>query len=281
MTALVDLSDYVNRATGGNSGTPENTFWHKRPYITTVQATFTSGYLYSMWKWEGFPGPGATPTSAAVPTNATAGAMPFTDPGGGRQKWLMGLLVGVRGSAAYLFVYDRLLHNGGLSGTVTTAQTVGGTLTRHTGGVGNQIWIENYNAAVGSTPQTITASYTNQAGTSGRTTQAVTFGGGSSSGYNDASMMIQLPLQAGDTGVRAVASVTISGSTGNAGNFGVTILSPIAWVSVTDSGGVAKSFAAGSTGLPAIEAGACIATAMYVVGTSEHPIWGAFGFVEA
>ena len=42
-----------------------------------------------------------------------------------------------------------------------------------------------------------------------------------------------LPLQAGDLGVTAVASVTLSGTTGTAGNFGITLVKRIAEVSIT------------------------------------------------
>jgi len=281
MAAIADLSDYVNRATGGNSGTPENIFWYKQPYIAATIDTWAAGLMYSMWKYDGFPGPGATPTTVAAPTSSTAGAMPFTDPGGGRQKWLMTAgMITVGPNAGGVFLYDRLLHIGSLDGTVTTAQTVGGSLTRHTGGAGNQIWIEIY-TAVGTTNRTITASYTNQSGTSGRTTQAVLFGASAGNPGNDANLMIQLPLQAGDTGVQAVASVTISATTGTAGNFGVTVASPIAFIPFDDNGGAMRNFATGMPGLPEIESGACIASAVYAMTTTEAPVYGALGMVEA
>lgn len=281
MTALTSLSDYVNRATGGNSGTPENTFWFKQPYVANTVDTWAAGLLYSTWKYDGFPGPGATPTTVVAPTNSSAGAIPFTDPGGGREKWLMSAsLATVSSSVAHLFLYDRLLTIGSLDGTVTTAQTVGGSLTRHTGGAGNQIWIEIY-SAVGTTARTITASYTNQAGTSGRTTQATIFGGSTGTVGNDDRAMIQLPLQAGDTGVQAVASVTISATTGTAGNFGVTVASPIAFLAFDENGGAVRNFATGMPGLPEVEAGACLATALFAITTTEVPVFGALGFVEA
>lgn len=281
MTALTSLSDYVNRATGGNSGTPENVFWYKQPYIASVLDTWAAGLMYSMWKYDGFPGPGATPTTVAAPTNATAGAMPFTDPGGGREKWLMNAsMVTVPGSTAGVFLYDRLLHIGSLDGTVATAQTVGGSITRHTGGAGNQIWVEIY-TAIGSTARTITASYTNQAGTASRTTQAVLFGASAGNPGNDTNLLINLPLQAGDSGVRSVQSVTISATTGTAGNFGVNIAYPIAFVAFDESGGVNRNFATGMPGLTAVEAGACIASAVFAISTTEAAVYGALGFVEA
>ena len=60
-----------------------------------------------------------------------------------------------------LVLYDRLLHIGGLNATTTAAQTVGGSLSRYTGGAGNQIWVEIY-TQIGTTATTITANYTNQ-----------------------------------------------------------------------------------------------------------------------
>lgn len=282
MTALTSLSDYVNRATGGNSGTPENTFWFKYPYIANTVDTWAAGLMYSTWKYDGFPGPGATPTTVTAPTNATAGAIPFTDPGGGRQKWLMSAGIGSSPTdVGYVILYDRLLQIGGLDGTNTGAQTVGGSLTRNTGGAGNQIWID-ITTAVGTTARTITASYTNQAGTSGRTTAAVTFGGTAGTVGNDANLLIPLPLQAGDTGVQAVASVTIgTGSTGTAGNFGVLVVKPIAFLTFEESGSATKNFAVGMPGVPALESGACIGCAVYANTTTERPVFGALGFVES
>jgi hypothetical protein len=286
MTALADLSDYVNRATGGNSGTPENVFWFKSAQVAGVAVSqWDNGWHYSMWRYDGFPGPGAVPTTVAAPTSATPGAMPFTDPGGGRQKWLMaaGICGPHSGGFSHSLLYDRLLHIGGLDGTVATAQTVGGTLTRHTGGVGNQIWVEIY-TAVGTGYRTITASYTNQAGASGRTTQAAPFGGsaGSTPPSNGTNVMNLLPLQAGDTGVQSVQSVTISSSTGTAGNFGVTVAHPIAFLPYSEAGGAIRNLATGGMpGIPAIEAGACIATTLYPGSFGMAPVFGALAFVEA
>lgn len=278
MTAITDVSDYVNLATGGGSGAPENVFWWKTPYISgTIDTYATTGILYSMWRYDGFPGGGATPTTVTAPTSSTTGAMQFTDPGGGRQKWLMSATAAVvPGNLAYLMIYDRLLQIGGLSGTNTSPQTVGGSITRHTGGQGNQIWVE-INTAVGGTARTITASYTNQSGTSSRTTTAVTFGG---STYQDANQIIQLPLQAGDTGVQAVASVTISATTGTAGDFGVLITHPVAFLPTDETGVAPRSFATGMPGLMEVESGACLAVLGYVVSTSPRAVYGALGYVE-
>jgi hypothetical protein len=75
-------------------------------------------------------------------------------------------------------------------------------------------------SAIGGTATTVTVSYTNQAGVLGRTTAIQAIGG---SGNSTAGRLIFLPLQAGDTGVRSVESVTLAATTGTAGNIGVTL----------------------------------------------------------
>lgn len=178
--------------------------------------------------WSSAPDLGTVPTTAAVPVATTAGAM-NSDNGGIRDSSGVHRIVGVRGLNNYIARYmlvDRLAHQGGLSGVVTTAQTTNlptAALTRYTTGEGVLISLEIY-TQIGTTGTTVTASYTNQAGTAGRTTTAVAFG---ATGFREVWRTIILPLQAGDTGVRAVASVTVLATTGTAGNFGVTLFKPL------------------------------------------------------
>lgn len=282
MSALVDLSDLVNRQTGGNSGTPENIFFNKSFTIAQVADTWAAGVLYSCWQYEGFPGSGAVPGAVAAPTKATAGALPFTNPGGGREKWLIQaqLITNAPDDIGAVLMYDRLLHIGGLDGTSVAAQTVGGTLTRNTGGVGNQIFIEIY-TALGTTARTVTASYTNESGTAGRTTQARAIGGTAGGANTDVNALLSLPLQAGDTGVQSVQSVTISATTGTAGNFGVTVARPLAWIASNDTSAVTSDFTVGPGGRPEIDTDACIAFALLSNSTTERPFHGMISTVEA
>jgi hypothetical protein len=265
MSALTNLSDVVNRLTGGNSGTPE-AVW---AYIdgTQVGAAPVAGRLSSTWIYTKNPGgAGAVPGAAAVPDNTTNGGLFQTDPGGGREKWLLGGTV-VMSQLGSWILYDRLLHNGGLSGTTITAQTVGGTLTRNTGGIGNQIWIEIY-TAVGTTGTTITASYTNQAGTSGRTTKTQSFG---ATNNREAQRIIPLSLQDGDTGVQSVQSVTVLASTTTAGSFGVTIARPLLFFPchATGAGGM-RDLIAGLPEIRKIDTDACLAT-IYMSNNTSAP----------
>lgn len=231
--------------------------WNKTGLVNT------SGLYASLWTPAGAPGTGAAPTSAVVPTKATAGAFPFTNPGAGQKAYLAGL-EGQGGSGASIIFYDRLSHQGGLSGTVTTAQTTNlptAALTRgDTTGAGVEAWLEWY-TATGSTGVTATISYTAQDGTAGRS-GTVTLPASVPAGR-----MYPMTLQAGDTGVRSVESVTLSASTGTAGNFGVTLLRRL------DSGYIAGPGGAFSKGpldtrLSEIPADACIAMMNLGLGTN-------------
>jgi hypothetical protein len=275
MAAFADLSELVNRATGGNNGNPECLFPWKDSRVAGAAAVSTvAGRLTSLWQYDGQPAGGSAPGAVAAPTRATAGAIGQANPGGGRQKWLT-YACALSNQGGALQLYDRLLHISSLSGTVATAQTVGGALTRSTGGAGNEIWVEIY-SQIGSSAVGVTASYTNQAGTSGRTTQATAIG---STGFREAQRVIKLPLQAGDTGVQAVASVTLAGTTGTAGDFGITIARPIALVP-TPSISVAGQVTA-LDGLPVeIPTDACLAWLWYPLSTGSPQVHAQLSMVE-
>ncbi|MCA3430719.1 MAG: hypothetical protein INF71_14035, partial [Roseomonas sp.] len=108
MAALPDLSALVNRQSGGNNGNPDNRFSFKVPRIAGAAATAPIGGLWhSLWRYEGMPAAGAIPTTAAIPDRTTQGALPFTAPGGSRQKFLLATGVVASVGGTYL-LYDRL-----------------------------------------------------------------------------------------------------------------------------------------------------------------------------
>lgn len=292
MAEFANLSEVLNRLSGG-TGTPEALFINK--YTQTRNAgtslSLQIGKLMSAWMVDGgTPIAGSAPGAVAVPTSATAGAIPFTNASGGREKRLIagmfswGQALGpTSDNLTDVFLYDRLLHQSNLSGTTTGAQNVqngsGVTLTRSTSGEGNEIWLETYSAGIGSTIQTVTCSYTNQAGTSGRTTQTMPFGGTSLVAGTSPLEMTRMYLQAGDTGVRSVETLTLSGSTGTAGVFGVTIAHRLGQFPVHD--GVAiVDFTYGDSGTPVIEDGACLALAWRPNSGSAYPIIGVLATAE-
>ena len=280
MAAITDLDSYVEKLTGGDSGVPDVMFVRKYANVGGSQVVWVSGGRFSTWLYDGIPGGAVTPTTVAAPTKSTQGAIPFTNPSGGRAKWLANFsYVPNAGGHDIVMLYDRLLHIGGLDGTVTSAQTVGGTLTRNTGGVGNLIFAEIY-TSVGTSAQEITASYTNQAGTSGRTTTSAVIGGSTSGFNNSPGVFITLPLQVGDTGVQSVQSVTLGASTNTAGDFGITVGRPLTFT-VPGYAMPYQSDLIGVGGIPEISADACLAMAVRVSTSTESAFTAMLSTLEA
>lgn len=279
MTALQDLSEIINRGTGGNSGSPENLFLFKDARVAAAAAAATiAGRITSLWQYNGNPSGGVPPTTVAVPTNATAGSLKQTNPGGGRQKWLLGATA-ASSAAGTLLIYDRLLHIGNLSGTVATAQTVGGTLTRYTGtaSVGNQIWLEIY-TQIGVTGTTVSSIYTDQDGNSS-TTQTTSIG---NTGLREAQRIIPLTLASGNSGVRGVTSVTLAATTGTAGNFGISIIRPLMIIPLGLLGcGSVRDLIAGLPGIIEIQPDACISFAWLANSTAAPQIIGSLHMIES
>lgn len=231
MASFADLNEIVNRMSGGNSGTPQVLDMHKEHRVAGAAAAAPiAGGPISLWEFEGQPSHGAVPpTSVAYPDNTTQGGWKQNDPSGGRELWapVIGASCLAQGRVV---IYDRLAHISGLSGTVTTAQNVlASAITRYTSGEGNWIAYEVY-TQIGATGTTITADYTNQAGTASRTSQAISIG---NTGFREAQRLRRFSLAAGDTGARAVNTVTLAATTGTAGNFGIIVGHTLASLIIT------------------------------------------------
>lgn len=218
--------------------------------VTDTSAT--TGFLHSLWTIGGSPAAGAAAGSAngAICTNTTTGAIPFVNAPGGQSLYLAKVQIGgtLRNT---IHLYDRLWHNSGLDATNTGVQSfTQPALTRYTNGVGVEMYLEVY-TALGATPATITATYTNQAGSGSRTATYLT---AANHGIRRNGLF---ELQSGDTGVQSVQSVQLSGSTGSVGNFGITLMRRIASFDI-NLGEFANVYEALDLGLPKIENDACL-----------------------
>jgi hypothetical protein len=189
----------------------------------------------------------ATPTASIVTDkNSLQSIGPIPAISTGRLTFLGGrfsfMPISTGGGGAAGIMIDLLNISGGMNATLTTPQTTGlptAALTRYTSGEGVRAGIVIF-TQVGNTLTTVTVSYTNQAGVSGRTSTATSFGSSGTSGSRETNAFIPIPLQAGDTGVRSIESVTLAGTTGTAGNFGVCLYKPLSMISLEDvSGGQA------------------------------------------
>lgn len=189
-----------------------------------------AGQFHSLWRATGQPGQGAIPGAVAVPNHATTGAIGFTQQTSPATSYLA-ILEGLCANAGTtLEIHDRLAHMGGLSGTVTTAQTVDldlNTLTandvvdrRGAADWSDVTWWLEWYTDTGSTAVTATANVTYNDGSTGNLT-GVALGA-----TRRASYMVPLNgyIPAADAGkfIREVNTVTLSVTTGTAGSFGVT-----------------------------------------------------------
>ena len=188
------------------------------------------GQYHSLWRATGQPGQGAIPTAAANCNQSTVGGLTFSQQTASAKSYLAYLEATSSNSAMTLEVHDRLMHMGGLNGTLATAQTVGMDLNGVTAdnmveriGDSNysdvQWWLEWY-TDTGATVVTATAAVTYSDGSTGNLTAV------SLAATRRASFMQSLngliPAAASGKFIRAVNTVTLSATTGAAGNFGVT-----------------------------------------------------------
>jgi hypothetical protein len=192
------------------------------------------GQLCSFWT-DG-PFAGSAPSTAEAPTSGTAGALGTLFDSVGIQRLaqtvISSAITPTAGGGTAILI-DRLSHQGGLSGTTTSAQTTNlptQALIRNTDGLGVCAALEIY-TAVGNTATAATVSYTNQSGAA-RSSLPVAFGG---AGNMEARRFIPLTLDAGDSGVRAVTDVTLAASTGTVGHFGITLFKPLMIYPLFDS----------------------------------------------
>ena len=216
------------------------------------------------WIQNGYPSAGAAPATKEAPTRDTVGAIYTENPPAADNQYILRFLAMQPTSiSAGMLLIDILSWSAGLSGTTTGAQTTNlptQALTRYTNGEGVLLGLICW-SATGTTATTVTASYTNQAGTAGRTTTSVNFwtGGFGAGTVAPSTQQVQLlPLQTGDYGVRSVESVTIAASTGTAGNFGVVLLKPLVQASYANDQPIEQDYVLQSSSLVEKEDSACL-----------------------
>jgi hypothetical protein len=215
MGALADFADYKQRLTGPRQFVP---------FMKNQSMTSIAGRMYDPAISIGGLPLLSAPTTAVVPTSASSGALSFAN-ASSETAYCLGATLSATMSGTFILC-DRLSHQGGLSGTSTSSQTTNlptAALTRYTDGVGVMAGLSIY-SQVGASNTTVSVSYTNEAGTAGQTSPSITFGG---TGNREGQRFLQIPLVAGDTGVKSVESVTLAATTSSAGNFGVVLYKPL------------------------------------------------------
>lgn len=231
--------------------------------INKTNMAMVAGGLGLWSTWQSTPFVGAVPTTAVAPTSATSGAL-FDSVRNLRSDATGQLRVGSvevadsRARPSALLLIDRLSHQGGLDGTVTTAGVTTNlptaALTRYTTGEGVMAAIEIF-TQIGTSATTITCSYTDSGGNSS-TSQPVVIG---ATNNREVGRFIPISLAAGDSGVRSIDSSTLAGTTGTAGAFGYVLYKPLMLIPLMPGmNTVYEPFFGGSPHIPEVDDNACL-----------------------
>lgn len=198
-------------------------------FYKTAGRTTVAGGWFTNFDLAGNPGAGTlaigNTANGVVPTDATAGYPAIAAFGGGNLGYLNRLALN-NTVISTIRLFDRVFAAGAYAFNANTAlasQPSFASRVSLNGGSANytglELWAEMVTAATGN--QAVTVTYTNDAGTGGRTTGAVGIGAAPTVGR-----CWPLPLQAGDKGVQLISN--IQGTVASAGTFNVNVLRPLA-----------------------------------------------------
>lgn len=217
-----------------------------QPVIVTktpaLNTSTTPWINVTTWTTANNAGSYSTATAGATLSSSSSqvtGQLYHVNPPGGSNSYIAGFRCkitssGAGGKGMTAYVCDRLWHSGGYSATTTGAQTVNSgsfparDIAGSTNGDGVIIGFE-IQSTVGVAPSSnISITYTNQAGTGSRTANLVI----GSTTVASSSIIYFFGLQAGDTGVRSIQSLTL-GSTLASGSIGLVALRVLACMPVS------------------------------------------------
>lgn len=250
----------------------------QRSFLKASQTSEGAGTFHSLWKAAGnYPGAGSNPPaytagSGYIPTEATAGAWPITDPASG-SKYLSVIQLGGATVGRVIF-YDRVWHCTGFVTNIITTQsiTTPGNVDRPSGGAGLEPWVEIYTAP-GSTGSTWTLNFTDPLDAANTATYA------HPANAETAGQLCPMVMAAGCTGVKSPTSFICSISSGTAGSVGITLLKRIAEIAIpiANVGDIASML---KIGLPELATNTCLAAMVMCSATNTGLITGINHYCE-
>ena len=243
----------------------------KQPIALTKTASRTAvaANWFSTFDLAGNPGAGTLAGSSSAagdkPDDSTAGCPVINAFGGSATGYLAQVEFG-NTVACRMKLFDMLFKCGTYAYNATTAVTLSSQpsySSRVPGGTDytdTQIWVEVSTAFATGTAWQVTVTYTNQSGTAARST---VISAAQAAAALTKGKMFQLALQAGDTGVQIIESVTATngGTAMTAGAVNVLVLRPL-WsgrVKVANDG---DTHDLGKTGMPVVYADSAIVLAI-------------------
>ena len=206
------------------------------PMVKTATRTSVALIPFSVFDIAGQPGAGTlagSSTAAGVKPDDTTTGCPIINAFGGGNT---GYLTKVRYSSSVISnidLYDMLFKAGAYAFTAGTTSlssqpAISSRCPDYPGsgtvfGNGNEIWIEVSTAFTTGTAWQVQITYTNSAGTTGRTS---IISAAQAAAALTQGKMFQIALQAGDSGVQKIESVIVTngGTAMTAGNFNVLIM---------------------------------------------------------
>lgn len=287
---FTSIDDLVSSITGGKFFRND---WNK----------ITGGAAYAAGRWYDFSPLAGTPVANAWAGTALAWTTCTESAGNGTQ--IFGMRHGgnvstdtkhvLNGSAitavatgvpAQLMLVDLQGYYPGISMNSGTAQTLTGTPTlRYTNGEGIRAFLTIVTTS-GATAHNIAISYTNTAGTAGRTlpvtvsatasaiTPHITHSGTAANNYGPF-----LPLANGDTGIQSVQTLTLSAASG-AGTAALCLGKPLLTIPLTTATVASeRDFLNQIPALPEIKDGACL-TWLYFAGAATASATNFYGSLE-
>ncbi len=284
------FDDLIQKTSGGNI---TRTDWNK----ITGAVAYAAGRWYDFSMINGYPVANAWAGSALAWRGCDEltgnGTQIFGIPHGGNVAALTKHLLNMSALSAVatavpgqLMLVDMQGYYPGINMNVATAQTLTGSPTlRYTNGQGVRAFLVP-TVATGATAHNLSMSYTNQAGTSGRSlpvtvacTASATPGHINHSGTAANNYGPFLPMAAGDTGIQSVQSVTLSAAS-LAGTASLVLAKPLVSIPL-----VAASIASERDlinqlpSLPQIKDGACL-TWLYFAGAATGASTNFYGHLE-
>jgi hypothetical protein len=265
--------DQIIAAATGTGG--RSAFFNKSLLAVTTPAQ--AGL--STWGGAGFPAAGTygTALTSRQCTSATQGAISLPNAAGGEQLYMTSYgLSSTLTSLGSVMPVDRLLDYGGIAANVATTQTMTNSATlptEYSTGEGVMMFVEVQAVGTGVTNNTITISYTNQAGTSGRTTAVSSLVAAPAQGRLLAPVVgFFVPLQAGDTGVRSVESVTLTAAA-TSGTYCVVLCKPYPQIPVANVYYVERELIQQTPRLPTVRNDDCLQFLICAASTTATSNW--------
>ncbi len=254
----------------------EATAGGRRPFFSKSSlSNAAAGQIFSLFRAGGYPAQGAIPGAWATCTDALTGSLlTFTNPTAPAESYL-GRLELQLATTNGVIVYDRLGHMGGLSGTVTTAQTVSGAIPSGRLADANGLdteWFLEWYTDTGGTGVNCTVTYTNHADVGSRTV-VIALAATTRAGR----MMPIIPTTSGDF-IKSIQSIQLSATTGTAGSFGVTACRRIAGAYAIANQIVV--YDAANLGIPRVPDDACLMLATVCSTTSTGIVAGQVSLIQ-